>query len=311
MPLRRLPALGSLRAFEAAGRLSSFKAAAAELAVTPGAVSQQIRGLEEDLGVKLFTRAVRSVTLTEAGQKLQPALTTAFLQIKDAVDDVRPRGAQPLRVSASGPVISKWLLPRLHRFSERYPDLGVTISGGDELRDCEPGEVFIRFNDTPGTNAFCHKLCDEFLVPLASPELVERLNLRKPADLLRAPLLHHLSDPQFAQAPDWPAWFVAAGMDPANARHGMRFDPRSADHAIDAAVNGAGVVLGRWFLARSDMVEGRLVMPFGPILPMNVSYYILCRSGAERSPDIAAFINWIREESAASADGACLSYASG
>ncbi|MEL6479874.1 MAG: LysR substrate-binding domain-containing protein [Pseudomonadota bacterium] len=299
MPSRRLPALGALHAFEAAARLSSFKAAAAELSVTPGAISQRIRTLEEDLKVRLFTRSVRQVTLTDAGRQLQPELAAAFLQIRDAVDRLAPAGDEPLRVEASAPVIAKWVLPRLHRFTERYPALSVSIGTGHDLRPCGEGEVFIRFNETPGMGVFAVKLCEEHLLPLASPELVERLDLRKPADILRAPLLHDMSYTLYPNDPCWATWFVRAGLNPADAKRGMRFDPMAHDHAMDAAASGAGVVLGRRLLARGDMAEGRLVCPFGPVIPMNVNYYVLCREGHEARPGIAAFINWMREETAA------------
>ena len=306
MPFRRLPALTALRAFEAAARHCSFKVAAAELAVTPGAVSQQIRALEEDLGVKLFTRAVRAVALTEEGRRLQPVLTEAFMQIRDALDALRPKPLTPLRVEASGPVITKWLLPRLHRFVERYPELGVTVGSSEDLRPCERDEVFIRFNETPGNGVFAVTLCTEFVLPLASPELVARLDLRQTGDIMRAPLLHDTSNEFFPNDPDWKRWFKLAGLDPAGAQRGTRFDPRAADHAIDAAVNGAGVVLGRRFLARKDMLEGRLVSPFGPMIPMHARYFVVCQEGQQSRPDIAAFINWMREETAGICDDTVL-----
>ncbi|MEM9147657.1 MAG: LysR substrate-binding domain-containing protein [Pseudomonadota bacterium] len=304
MPFRRLPALGSLRAFEAAARHGSFKAAATELAVTPGAVSQQIRGLEEDLDVKLFARAVRSVSLTESGQRLQPALTSAFMMIREAVDDVRPQSQSPLRVQSSGPIIGKWLLPRLHRFAERYPELGVSIQSVNPIipfGDDGP-DVSIRYTRKPSSGLFAQKLCAEYLLPLASPDLIGRLGLRDPSDMVRAPLLHDTSNEVFGEAPDWATWFAAAGLDPAGARRGMRFDRHAGDHAIDAAVNGAGVVLGRRFLARQDMLDGRLVSPCGPVLELPVSYFVVCPKGDESRPEIAAFINWMREETAAMAD---------
>ncbi|MEO1000162.1 MAG: LysR family transcriptional regulator [Pseudomonadota bacterium] len=304
MPLRRLPPLGSLRAFEAAARLSSFKAAAAELSVTPAAVSQRIRALEEELGTQLFTRAVRAVSLTEAGRQLQPALTSAFLEIRNAVDGVRPEAREPLRVEASAPVVAKWLLPRLHRFSERYADLGVSIQTGRRLRPCTDGQVLICFNEAPGEDVFALRLCSEHVLPLASPELVARLDLRQPEDIRRAPLLHDTSSELFPSDPSWACWFAAAGLNPVEARRGLRFDPHASDHAIDAAVNGAGVVLGRRLLARGDMLAGRLVSPFGPVLPMHASYFLVCKPGQERRPDIAAFFNWIFAEVAAFADGA-------
>ncbi|MEM1398399.1 MAG: LysR substrate-binding domain-containing protein [Pseudomonadota bacterium] len=303
-----MPALGSLRAFEAAARLSSFKSAASELAVTPGAVSQQIRALEDDLGIKLFTRAVRSVTLTEEGRQLQPALTSAFMQIRNAVDQVRPSTQETLRVDSSGPIIRKWLLPRLHRFSDTYPNLSVTIDSNSALSDLENhgSDAAVRFTRMPGAGLFAQKLCDEFLLPLASPNLVDRLDLKTPADLARAPLIHDMSSDLFANAPNWSSWFSRCGLDPAGAQRGMRFDRRTADHAIEAAVNGAGIVLGRRVLARGDMIEGRLMCPFGPILPMHVSYFVVCQKGHETRPPVAAFINWMVQETAAMANSAPL-----
>lgn len=304
MPIRRLPPLQSLRAFEAAARRGSFKAAAEELAVTPGAISQRIRGLEEELGVKLFDRAVRSVTMSEAGRALHPPLSDAFRKIQDAIDAVRPEQAK-LKVAAFDPVIRKWLLPRFHRFAERYPDLTVAIEGGHEFRELEPGEIFVRFSDQPGAEDVFHQtLCAEYVLPLAAPSLVERLALRTPADIKRAPLLHYETDQDETPAPGWPAWFSRVGLDPAQARRGMRFDWRSADHAIEAAINGAGVVLGRWFLAREDLNAGRLVAPFGPAIAMEASYRVVCRRGEETRSSTAAFINWAIEETAAASNAA-------
>lgn len=306
MPFRRLPALSSLRAFEAAARLSSFKDAAAELAVTPGAVSQQIRALEEDLGVKLFNRAVRAVTLTEAGQSLQPAVSSAFLQLRDAVDQVRPKSVQPLRVESSGPIIRKWLLPRLHRFAERYPTLPVSFETVSQITNFgkDGPDVVIRFTRSPGEGVFAVKLCEDYLVPLASPSLIDQLNLKHPSDIVRAPLLHDTSAEVFGQNLNWSNWFALAGVDTAGAQRGMRFERQAADHAIDAAVNGAGIVLARRFLARNEMLDGRLVMPFGPVIPMHVSYFVVCQKGDETRPEIASFINWSREEAAVLEDDA-------
>lgn len=308
MSLQRLPPLRSLRAFEAAARLSSFKAAAAELSVTPGAVSQQIRALEEDLGVKLFERTVRAVSLTEAGRRLQPALTAAFLQMRDAIDSVRPGPQTPLRVGSSGAVISKWLLPRLRRFAERYPDLSVTImaDSGRSGVDADAPDVAIRFIRSPGPGLFAQKIGDEHLLPLASPHLIDRLALRAPVDMIRAPLLHGAAPEIPGDLPDWPHWFGRVGLNPAQARRGVRFDRHAAHHAIDAAANGDGVVLGRRFLADGDLRAGRLASPFGPMLRAHVSYFVLCDAGEEARPEIAAFINWVCEEIGPVDDSAAL-----
>ncbi len=273
--------------------------------MTPAAVSQQIRGLEDDLEVKLFKRSARSVTLTDAGRRLQPTLSAAFMQIRDAVEDIRPTANKPLRVESSSPILTKWLLPRLHRFAQRYPELNVSISSLSPLSDirADGADVFIRFTRQPSDEFFWLKLSSEYCLPLASPELVERLNIREPADLHRAPLLHDMSYELFQTESHWPAWFAQAGLDASDADRGTRFDKYAADHAIDAAVNGAGVVLGRRFLARLDMIESRLVSPFGPMLEVDVGYYVICRKGSERDPNTAAFINWVTTEAAAAHRG--------
>ena len=302
MPFTRLPPLNSLRAFEAAARLLSFKAAAEELAVTPGAVSQQIRSLEEDLGVKLFDRAVRSVSLTDAGRALQPSLTESFLQIRDALEVVRPTVSTMMTLESAGPIISKWILPRLYGFSEQHPDLQVNIQSVAHVREfgSHSADVTLRLApdvSAPGRHAV--KICHEHLLPLCSPDLVESLDLRKPADILRAPLLHDTSPLNFEDEPSWTDWFVHHGMDPVECQRGMRFDKHTGDQAIEAAANGAGVVFGRYFLAQKDLESGRLVSPFGPAFRMKAAYHIYCLEGEQCRNDISAMFDWIQAEVAA------------
>lgn len=299
MPLRRLPALGTLRAFEAAARLSSFKEAARELSVTPGAISQHIRALEEDLGIKLFNRAVRSVTLTNEGRQLQPVLTLSFMKIRDAIDKIRPHELSSLTLEASGPTINKWLLPIIPKFTQSFPDVSISIQSNNaisELGDTGP-DVALRFTKDPGPGLYSQKIFDEYVLPLASPDLIKSLDVKEPSDLVRCPLLHDSSCEVFQSPVDWPTWFAHAGLNPTDARHGMRFDPHAADQAIEAAINGAGVVLGRHALAYHDLMNERLVCPFGPILKMHVSYYVVCRQGDENKPEIADLIHWIGNES--------------
>lgn len=300
MTQHRLPSLGILRAFEAAARLSSFKAAAQELHVTRAAISQQIRTLEQDLGVELFVRSARSVTLTDTGRQLQPGLSDAFQRIKACVDNVRPPGALQIKVESSAPIVGKWLLPRLLGFCDQHPQLEVSLSSRSslsELGEREP-DVVIRFTRDPGPGLFAVKLCEELLVPLASPALVEQLGLHAPADLVQAPLLHDTSPDAIAPGFTWLYWFVKAGLDPSSAKRGVRFDPTSANHAIDAAINGGGVVLGRHFLAQRDIAAGRLVAPFGPVVAMHASYFLACLCGQETAPGIQAFFAWAQQEAA-------------
>lgn len=305
MPFRRLPPLGSLRAFEAAARAESFKIAADELSVTPGAISQQIRGLEDDLGIRLFTRSARSVALTEAGKDLSPRLSAAFRQMRSAVDAVRVENRRDLTVTCTPPVASKWLAPRLHRFAERMADTTVHVVSSFAIEQIGPDgiQVAIRtYSGAPPPDLFAIKLFDEKVVPLASPELVERLDLRAPRDLRRAPLLHDGSLTLGKRAANWSEWFRQVGLPVHEAERGTHF-AAFTDQALDAAVNSAGVVLGRLFMARGDMIAGRLVAPFGPDLSVGIAYYAVCAPGFETEPATAAFINWAMEETAAMAEG--------
>jgi len=300
MPLRRLPPLTSLRAFEAAGRRLSFKAAAEELAVTPGAVSQQIRSLEDDLGVALFTRSVRSVSLTPSGQELLPELSSAFMRINQAVAGLRDAQQRSLRINSSAPVIIKWLLPRLHRFAEAHPDLDISVETEYDLVELGPDgpDITLRFTQRPQEGIYTIDLHDELLLPLASPELIERLDICLPNDILRAPLLTDTSLSLFDNTPGWEEWFQAAGLD-APAKIGrVRFEKQAPDYAIDAAIAGAGVVLGRSLLAFDAMRDGRLICPFGPVLDMGASYFACCMKGQETRPAIRAFLEWAKEEAA-------------
>lgn len=301
MPFHRLPPLNSLRAFEVAARLSSFKAAAEELAVTPGAVSQQIRSLEDDLGVKLFDRAVRSVTLTEEGRTLQPALTKAFLQIRDVLEVIRPTVSTSVTMESAGPIISKWVLPNLHSFSQENPDLAVKMQSVAHVSEfgTAPSDVTLRLApaiDAPSRHVV--KICHEYLLPLASPDLIERLDLRAPQDLIRAPLLHDTSPKTFENEPSWMDWFAHHGMDPGLCQRGMRFDRHAGDQAIDAAINGAGVVFGRYFLAQEDMKNDRLICPFGPAFQMHAAYFVHCAEGEQCRNDIKAMMEWVQKTTA-------------
>ena len=298
MPLRRLPPLNSLRAFEAAARHASFKTAADELAVTPAAVSQQIRSLEDDLGVPLFSRGARSVALTREGRRLQGGLTEAFMKMRVVVDAVRAPDAETLSITCSGPVATKFLAPRLSRFHDSHPDTAVQI---DASFDVEPlGEagphIALRFGNQPDRNLHSVKLASEQLIPMVSPELAERLSLTTPNDIKRAPLIHDESlMKRYQNIPSWADWFAGVGIDPFEANRGTRFSSYG-DQAIDAAVGGAGVLLGRVGLAANDLLAGRLICPFGPSIDLDLSYYVVCEAGTEDTPAIAAFMDWIKQE---------------
>lgn len=301
MPLTRLPPMSALRAFEAAARRGSFKEAADELSVTPGAISQQIKTLEADLGVKLFQRQTRSVSLTEEGRTLQTGLGDAFYQVRKAVDDTRASADLRLSINSTTAIISKWLLPRLHRFTREHGELQVSIETETKLNDMnEAGpDIVIRHTGSPPSGLFSKCLHKEILLPVASPDFVRQRNLTSSSDISGLTLLHDTSLTFFGLPSSWELWAAAAGL---SARSGfssaITLVRQGGDQAVDAAVAGAGFAVCRSLLASAALMDGRLTCPFGPVIPSGLSYYICCREGRENEPHIQAFMSWAEGEAA-------------
>ncbi|MDJ0821240.1 MAG: LysR substrate-binding domain-containing protein [Paracoccaceae bacterium] len=301
MPLRRLPALSSVRAFESAARLGSFKRAAEELSVTPGAVSQHIKALEADIGVPLFERKTRAVQLTHAGTCLQPALSEAFLQIRQAFDRVCPSEKPRLRINSSGPIISKWLLPRLHSFTAGHPDIQLFIEADHALSTLERDEpeVVIRYTSAPPDDFFHVLLHRELLIPVMRPDLCETRGVNGPEDLSNMPLLHDTSLMTFGLPPSWTLWSAHTQVgDMSDLPNTITFERHAADQVIDAAVAGSGLALARSLLVASALLDGRLTCPFGPVIPSGLAYYLCCKRGRETDPFIASFFAWAIQEAA-------------
>ncbi len=278
----------------------SFKNAADELAVTPGAVSQQIKALEADMGVTLFNRLPRSVTLTEEGHLLYPRVADSFRHLREAVDLVRPPKRKRFRISTIASIIVIWLMPRMQRFSDLHPDLETSISANvpiDPLNDDGP-DVEIRYGLPPPDTIYARKLFDEFLMPLASPQLLKNLDIRKPQDITRARLLSEGSLTLLQGRSEWEMWFAKAGLPMLETAHFLRFDGWAGDFVVHAAVEGNGIALGRAFLTHRALSEGRLVCPFGPTVDTGTAYYVACPKGRENEPHIRSFMDWTEAEAA-------------
>ncbi len=292
----RLPPLTALRAFDAAARHMSFAAAAAELNVTPAALSFQIKSLEEHLGQPLFRRLTRAVELTEAGRALAPGTADGFAALARAWRAARRVGdTTSLTVTAGPAFTAKWLAPRLFGFARAHPEVQLRLAAGLSIMDFDRDEVDValRFGYSTGDAQDLYETCliREWMTPMATPELAAQIG--SPADLAGMTLLHQ-DDTQFLDPPgNWAAWFRAAGM-AAPEEAGPRFS--QADHALDAALGGAGVVLGRISLAQDDIRAGRLVMPFDLSLTTEAHYRFICPKGAETRPHIAAFEAWLHSE---------------
>lgn len=278
-----LPPLSALRAFEAAARHLSFRAAAEELSVTQSAISHQVAELERRLGVALFHRRSRRVELTDAGATYQPYVREAFDRIEQGTALVT-RGAATLDVQVYVTVAVRWLIPRLHQFNAAQPDIRVRLNTStfDWEFDEAAGDVAIVCTDRPerpGLHAT--HLFDAQLVAVCSPEAA--------AATTSLPLLQLYTAPDEADA-----WRRAAGLPDTAATATTRFD--SYLLAIEAAIEGQGIAVVPSFLVESDLRNGRLVTPFEVSIPQPRRWYLVCRNGQQQLPQVRAFADWLHAE---------------
>jgi LysR family transcriptional regulator, glycine cleavage system transcriptional activator len=300
---KRFPGLGSLRTLDAAARHLSFTKAADELGVTPGAVSVQIRAIEDRLGTRLFWRTSRAVSLTRAGETMALAAREALEVVARAVDRVGPAGGdrRVLAVSVSLAFAAKWLVPRLDRFRRLHPGLDVRLDVTDRLADFarEEVDVAVRFGPGAYPGLRADRLFDEEEVfPVCDPRLREGTPpLRRPADLRHHTLIHLDWQAQDGSWPDWRTWLLAAGVPEVDAAAGVRF--RETALVIQAAIEGQGVALGNTSLVADDLAAGRLVRPFDLALKGSprFAYHLVAPRAAADRPAVAAFRAWILEES--------------
>jgi len=299
-----LPPLSALRAFEAAARHLSFTLAARELNVTPGALSHQIRGLEEFLGVQLFERRTRAVALTAEGRALYPGLQAGFGLIRDAVTALRGAADGKVLVISTPPgLTAKWLVPRLYRFAEQHPEIDVRVSSTVAAANFTSDGVDIGIRSLPQPVAadpslHCEELFRLGIVAVCSPRLVERFGRIDAGDTIRrVPLIHDDSLAGRPGVPAWDDWLRAAGIDAGDSGRGLRFT--SADHAIDAALEGGGLLLSHTALVYDDVRSGRLVMPFPLVLPTIRAYHFVTPKTKLRRPAVQAFRDWVVREAEA------------
>jgi LysR family glycine cleavage system transcriptional activator len=285
-----------MRSFEAVARRLSFSRAAEDLNVTPGAVSQQIRLFEELLGEPLFVRSRRSVALTETGMRILPDVQLGLEILARAMSRQTSAAGRTLTISVAPSFASKWLLPRLTDFSEQHPDIDLRISATVALADFRRDRVDLAIRLGSGNYADLHAelLFGETLAPLCAPALVKsKGGLRRPDDLAKHRLLHDISIPGENERPSWERWLEVAGARHVPAHRGTRFS--LAELALQAAVEGNGVVLGRLVLAQSDLAAGRLVRPFKVVLPLDVSYFLVMPKVSGRRPEVQIFRDWLFE----------------
>jgi LysR family glycine cleavage system transcriptional activator len=300
MERRRLPPLNALRAFEAAARHLNFSRAADELAVTPGAVSQQIQNLEDYVGGALFKRTPKGLLLTDAAQTALPALREAFDRLAEAASLLTaPVDGRRLTVSVAPSFAAKWLVPRLGLFEEAHPQVDVWLSADMEVVDFASGEIDLAIRYGAGRYAGLEviKLMAETVIPVVSPELAAASALNAPADLAHHVLLHDGSPDADESCPDWPMWLAARGIKGVDGARGPRFNQSSL--VIEAAMGGRGVALAKRALAQADIDAGRLVAPMQFATAVDFAYYVVHPKAKGRLPQVKAFVAWITAQAAA------------
>jgi LysR family glycine cleavage system transcriptional activator len=272
----------------------SFARAADELNVTPAALSYQIKSLEADLGQPVFRRLNRAVELTEAGRCLAPGARDAFVTLQSAWRSTKRLNDNGVLTVTAGPAFtSKWLAPRMYEFAQAHKEIELRFLATLRIIDFDRDEVdvAIRFGLGNDKGVYARPLIQEWMTPMMTPEMAKMID--SPEKLAQATLIHDDSVSFFKAPTDWAAWSKAAELD-LDTSHGPRFS--QADHAIDAAIAGAGVVLGRVSLATRALESRRLVAPFALGLISEAQFRFICPQGNEKRPHIAAFEAWVLEQ---------------
>lgn len=292
----RLPPLQTLRAFEATGRLLSMTLAAEELHVTHGAVSRHIKHLETHLGVALFQRLTRRIVLTEAGAAFLLDVSRTLGDLTRAAERLRAHDSDSvtrLKINASVSFANKWLAPRLHRLKALHPELDIHLDVTDTHVDLNEGEadVAIRYGSGRYPRVLAERILEETVTPVCSPAYRAKMGgLGSVERIVGCTLLHE--DRMLA---NWEQWFALAGIRSARSDRGPAYSHGSL--AIEAAIRGEGVALGRSVIVADDIAAGRLVAPFPQYaLQAERGHDLIYRIGSKDDPKVCALRDWLAEE---------------
>ncbi|MEI8718490.1 transcriptional regulator GcvA [Mesorhizobium sp. ISC11] len=298
---RLLPGTRALRTLEAAARHLNFTRAADELGLTPAAVSHQIKEIEDQLGLVLFTRTSRTIRLTEAGTVLFDASADALDLLGRAVSRAQKltRGTALLKVTLDAQFASKWLMRRVDDFRKRHPDIELRFDIAYEVRDFELDDidVGIRFGAGKYPGLRTHRLFDNILIPVCSPSLLTSgPPLREPRDLFNHTLAHIEWSRQGVTWPNWRMWMAAAGINDFDDSRTVVFG--NSTDAVQAALDGNAVALADFAMVANDLSQGRLVQPFelGLRVAPEFAYFLVYPENTADDPRIAAFREWMLEE---------------
>lgn len=308
----RLPPLNALRAFEAAARHLSFKKAGDELAVTPTAISHQLRSLEDYLGFALFRRLTRAIELTDEGRAMLPKVREGLECFAAAIENTRRRETAGRLLIASPPAFaSRWLIRRLPEFSLRYPEIRLHMSAslstidsrdaagasgmeGLDVREDETS-LAIRFGRGNYTGCRVDRLFSPVYTPVCSPILLKgKRPLVTPQDLAKQVLLHDDTIPELMDRPTWAEWMREAGLSGLDPDAGMHFSDPSL--VLSAAIDGVGVALASKVLIDAELTEGRLVAPFDTVIRRPQAYFLVAPEAVAERPVVRVFREWLLAE---------------
>jgi LysR family glycine cleavage system transcriptional activator len=293
--MNNLPSLRALQVFEAVGRYGGITEAARRLGITAGAVSQQMKLLEENLGLSLTLKVGNRIHLTAAGQRYHKGCVTAFESLRIAHTEVeRTKNPTNMRISAMPSLLSQWLAPLVFTWQDRHPELDVFLEGSYEEPSPEGYEIDFRFTYSDREHVGnVVELFHDYVVPVCSPNLLhDDAPLRTPADLLAYPLLSIDWLPKYVSPPSWRDWFAAQDVNCSELRDGHRVFSLSY-MAVQAAVRGQGIALGQCSMIGEELATGSLIIPFSKALQMPTPYYLVSSKSAYSKAHCRDFHRWL------------------
>ena len=296
--------LNALRAFEASARHQSFSAAAAELHVTPAAIGQLVRSLENWLGMPLFLRSSSGrarLVPTETAERALPDIRAGFDRLALGLERLKEGSASKvLTVAVSPAFAAKWLLPRIESFQTAWPDTDVRLDTNLKPVDfiTQRVDIGVRYGMGSWPGLAAEKMMDEEIYPVCSPQLLrEHWRLQKPNDLAQETLIHDLSMDSHTGFPTWDTWLEKAGVTNVPTTRGMKINNSAA--VLQAAIDGHGVALARSVMTRDDLTTGRLVRLFPEVtFASTLAYYVVYRPECASLPRLVAFRDWLLKEAA-------------
>lgn len=293
--------LNALRAFEASARHGSFSAAASELNVTPAAVGQLVRSLEDWLGTPLFVRSTSGrvrLGVTQVARRALPSIQAGFDKLTLGVATLRDASQMvALTVTVSPAFAAKWLLPRIDKFQAEWPDMDVRLDTSQRSLDFVTHgiDIGVRYGAGTWPGLAAERLKGEEIYPVCSPDLLKQITLRRPADLAGQTLIHDMSLGSHEGFPSWDTWLEKAGVIGVATERGLRINNSAA--VLQASIEGHGIALGRSVMANDDILAGRLVRLFPQVhFDSALAYYVVYRAECLTLPRLAAFRSWLFRE---------------